>query len=155
MSLTAAKERIAAHCTAVLADPEAKIGLLGELLDLADSRASPTAEGIRAEAAALAQLSLVAVFKDIVPAYRIRPPTDEELAVKVSKEVAQLRKYEQALLQCYQSFLKLLLAEVQRAESLARRGEGGGGQRGGAPQPWRAWVPSWAPCRTSTFGRTC
>mgnify|MGYP001278637092 CR=1 FL=1 len=73
------------------------------------------AEGIRAEAAALAQLSLVAVFKDIVPAYRIRPPTDEELAVKVSKEVAQLRKYEQALLQCYQSFLKLLLAEVQRA----------------------------------------
>ena len=31
----------------------------------------------------LALLSLLAVFKDILPAYRIRPPTEKELQVRV------------------------------------------------------------------------
>lgn len=38
----------------------------------------------------LAILSLLAVFKDILPSYRIRLPSTKELAVRVSKETKKL-----------------------------------------------------------------
>lgn len=50
----------------------------------------------------LAMISLLAVFKDIMPTYRIRLPTDKEMAMKVSKEVKRMRDYERALLGGYQ-----------------------------------------------------
>jgi nucleolar complex protein 3 len=56
----------------------------------------------------LAIMSLLAVFKDILPSYRIRLPTEQEMAVKVSKETKKIWDYEKALLQHYQQFLKLL-----------------------------------------------
>ena len=56
----------------------------------------------------LALMSLLAVFKDILPSYRIRLPTDQEMAVKVSKDTKKLWDYEKALLQHYQQYLKLL-----------------------------------------------
>ena len=53
-------------------------------------------------------LSLAAVFKDILPGYRIRPPTDKELSMAVSKEVKKLRDHESGLLRAYQvSFLSI------------------------------------------------
>jgi nucleolar complex protein 3 len=52
--------------------------------------------------ARLAMLSLAAVFRDILPGYRVRLPTEKELAVAVSKEVKKLREYESALLRAYQ-----------------------------------------------------
>lgn len=54
------------------------------------------------QVARLAMLSLAAVFKDVVPGYRIRLPTDKELAMPVSKEVKRLRDYESTLLRSYQ-----------------------------------------------------
>lgn len=54
-------------------------------------------------------VSLLAVFKDICPGYRIRLPTDKELEVKVSKEVQRVRDYEAALLKSYQNYLRTLL----------------------------------------------
>lgn len=50
----------------------------------------------------LAQLSLLAVMRDIVPGYRIRLPTEKELAVPVSKDVQRVREYESTLLRLYQ-----------------------------------------------------
>ncbi len=50
----------------------------------------------------LAQLSLLAVMRDIVPGYRIRLPTEKELAAPVSKDVQRVRTYESTLLQLYQ-----------------------------------------------------
>lgn len=47
-------------------------------------------------------LSLAAVFKDILPGYKIRAPTDKELAMAVSKDVKRLRDHESALLRAYQ-----------------------------------------------------
>lgn len=47
-------------------------------------------------------LSLAAVFKDILPGYRVRLPTEKELAMPVSKEVKKMRDYESALLRSYQ-----------------------------------------------------
>ena len=48
-------------------------------------------------------LSLAAVFKDILPGYKIRPPTEKELAMPVSKEVKKLRDHESGLLRAYQA----------------------------------------------------
>ena len=47
-------------------------------------------------------LSLLAVFKDILPGYRIRLPTEKELEIPVSKEVKQTRDYESMQLRLYQ-----------------------------------------------------
>ena len=61
------------------------------------------------QTARLASLSLLAVFRDILPGYRIRLPTEKEQEVVVSKEIKRLRDYESTLLRCYQvRLLKLL-----------------------------------------------
>lgn len=49
------------------------------------------------------------MYKDVLPAYRIRLPTEKELAMPVSKEVKRLREYESTLLKGYQTYLKHLL----------------------------------------------
>ena len=69
-------------------------------------------------------LSLVAVFKDILPGFRIRLPTEKELGMPISKEVKKVRDYEAALLRAYQAFLKALLnaARGQRGLGFARAG---------------------------------
>ena len=58
--------------------------------------------------AKLALLSLMAVFRDILPGYRIRPLTPAELQVTVTKEVQRMRDYEMALLKAFQAYLQLL-----------------------------------------------
>lgn len=62
---------------------------------------------------ALALLSQLAVFKDIVPGYRIRALTEHEKAEKVSQMVQKTRDWEQGLVGVYQNYLKLLEAEVK------------------------------------------
>lgn len=62
----------------------------------------------RDQFSSLAILSLLAIFKDILPAYRIRLPSTKEMAVKVSKDTKKMWDYERALLHTYQDFLKLL-----------------------------------------------
>jgi nucleolar complex protein 3 len=60
----------------------------------------------------LAILSQLAVFKDIIPGYRIRPLTEVEKAEKVSQQVARTREWEQGLVVVYQSYLRALEAEL-------------------------------------------
>jgi nucleolar complex protein 3 len=59
-----------------------------------------------------ALLSLMAVFSDILPGYRIRKLSDAELDVKVTKAVQKTRNYEAALLKAYQSYVRLLRGVV-------------------------------------------
>jgi nucleolar complex protein 3 len=54
------------------------------------------------QVARLAMLSLAAVFRDVLPGYRIRLPTEKELAMPVSKEQRALREHESMLLRAYQ-----------------------------------------------------
>lgn len=61
----------------------------------------------------LAILSQLAVFKDILPGYRIRALTDTEKAEKVSQMVARTREWEQGLVGVYQSYLQTLEAEIK------------------------------------------
>jgi len=63
----------------------------------------------------LAFLSQLAVFKDIIPGYRIRPLTDKEKEEKVSQMVQRVRDYEQGLVTVYQSYLQVLEKDIKGA----------------------------------------
>lgn len=62
------------------------------------------------QVAKLSMLSIFAVMRDVIPAYKIRPQHEREKDdVVQSKEVKQLWAHENALLKAYQSYLKVLL----------------------------------------------
>jgi nucleolar complex protein 3 len=107
------KVEIATLCEAMLEDPETgllsrsgsgggkgKGSRMAALLSLLED------DDVKVQALAMA--SLLAVFRDLAPAYRIRLPTEKELQVKASKEVKQTREYERTLLSSYQAYLKHL-----------------------------------------------
>lgn len=50
----------------------------------------------------------MSVYRDIIPSYRIRPLTDIEENMKITKEVKKLRNYEQALVRSYKSYAEML-----------------------------------------------
>lgn len=54
----------------------------------------------------LALLTQLAVYKDIIPGYRIRPLTALEEETQVSREVKKMREYEKSLLSNYEMYLK-------------------------------------------------
>jgi nucleolar complex protein 3 len=56
----------------------------------------------------LSLAALMAVYKDIIPGYRIRPLTEEEQNIKISKEIKKLRGFEQGLLAGYQIYVENL-----------------------------------------------
>ncbi len=64
----------------------------------------------------------MAVYKDVIPGYRIRPASEESAGEKLSKEVRRLRAYEQALLSGYQAYLRGLARYAR--ESPAASGSG-------------------------------
>ena len=55
----------------------------------------------------IAMLSLQAVFKDILPGYKIRADIDES-SINLSKDVRKQHNYESMLLRSYQEFLRIL-----------------------------------------------
>ncbi|KAJ3113434.1 Nucleolar complex protein 3 [Phlyctochytrium bullatum] len=95
-----AQEELAAIASSIMENPEEKASMLKRFKDI--SRTHDT------HILKLCLLTQLAVFKDIIPGYRIRPLTDIEKQQKVSKEVKQLRSYEEGLLSNYQSYLQLL-----------------------------------------------
>ncbi|KAL7516601.1 hypothetical protein ACHAWX_001599 [Stephanocyclus meneghinianus] len=108
-----------------------------KLIDLA----SPSTNGHDAHAARLAMLSLLAIFQDILPSYRIRLPTEAEMAVRVSKEIKQTWDYERKLLQVYQKYLQLLERTWEngkwgnqfRLEDTEKKGKHNNSRGGGGP----------------------
>ena len=95
------KARVGATCQGVMEDPEGKWTDLREVCKLCEDRDGQIAR--------LAALSMVLVFKDVCPGYRIRPPTPKELAMKVSKETQKLRDFEAGLLKTYGNFVRVLV----------------------------------------------
>lgn len=53
-------------------------------------------------------LTQLAVYKDVIPGYRIRPGSEDPAEQKLSKEVKRVRTYEHALVTGYQVYLKEL-----------------------------------------------
>ncbi|KAI0030754.1 nucleolar complex-associated protein-domain-containing protein [Vararia minispora EC-137] len=120
--IQAAKEQIAGICQEIVADPENNLGLLRRLHTfslpeiITPTRPEPVPNDplIRK----LAMLSQLAVFKDVIPGYRIRALTDKEKAEKVSQIVARTREWEQGLVSVYQAYLKSLEHELKAKEGL-------------------------------------
>ncbi|KAI0011826.1 nucleolar complex-associated protein 3 [Xylariaceae sp. FL0662B] len=67
----------------------------------------------------------LAVYKDLIPGYRIRPMTEDALKEKLSKEVRRERTYEQSLISGYQAYVKDL---TRYAKAGRKQAEGSRGQ---------------------------
>ncbi len=92
-----AKEELARMASLINEDPEEHVGGLKTLTQIASSR-TPTVKK-------LALATQLAVFKDVIPGYRIRPIAEADQTEKVSKEVRRIRAFEQTLVASYQNYL--------------------------------------------------
>jgi len=99
-SLIQKKELIAKLATTIIETPETQMGKLKELQELCTDTDITVKK--------LSIISVLKIYKDILPGYHIRELTEKELAIKISKEVRQLRDYEFTLLRSYQSYLQIL-----------------------------------------------
>ncbi|KAF2400715.1 nucleolar complex protein-like protein 3 [Trichodelitschia bisporula] len=102
-----AKEELARLAGLINEDPEEHAPALKALAHVA---ASPNVAVKK-----LAMATQCAVYKDIIPGYRIRPIGEDDMGSKISKEVRKLRQYEQGLVGGYQDYIREL-------EKLARGG---------------------------------
>ena len=91
------KAMIAGIASKVVASPEENLHLLKELRKISQS--------MKGHVAVLAILTEAKLFTDIAPAYKIRALSKKESDVKVSKQVARLRQYEESLLSHYKRFV--------------------------------------------------
>ncbi|XP_043110025.1 nucleolar complex protein 3 homolog [Puntigrus tetrazona] len=107
--LTEKKLRIASLSSAVLSDPHVNIKRLKELRAMLMETDPCIAVTVRK----LVMVSLLEVFKDVVPSYRIRPLTEEEKATKVKKETLQLREFEEGIVSQYKFYLEDLEQTVK------------------------------------------
>ncbi|PCH38232.1 nucleolar complex-associated protein 3 [Wolfiporia cocos MD-104 SS10] len=121
--IQSAKEQIAGICQEIVSDPENSIGLLRRLhtFSLPEISTPSHPEPVPNDAVIrkLTLLSQLAVFRDIIPGYRIRALTEKEKAEKVSQMVQRTRDWEQGLVSVYQSYLRTLEAEVKAKSELA------------------------------------
>ena len=97
-----AKEELARLATSINEDPEEHAGMFRALGQIAAS-SNPTIKK-------LALATQLAVYKDVIPGYRIRPIAEVDQTEKVSKDVRRLRAFEQSLVSSYQVYIRDLAA---------------------------------------------
>ena len=93
-----AKEELARLASLVNEDPEEHAGAFRTLGQITAS-SNPTIKK-------LGLATQLAVYKDIIPGYRIRPIAEIDQTEKVSKDVRRLRAFEQSLVSSYQAYIK-------------------------------------------------
>ncbi|NXD75551.1 NOC3L protein, partial [Halcyon senegalensis] len=98
------KVHIAALASAILSEPDNNIKKLKELRAMLMEQDPNVAVIVRK----LVMVSLMEIFKDIVPSYKIRPLTEAEKATKVKKETQKLREFEEGLVSQYKFYLENL-----------------------------------------------
>ncbi|KAI9723410.1 MAG: hypothetical protein M1812_001294 [Candelaria pacifica] len=106
-----AKEELARIASLINEDPEEHAGSFRTLSHFTSS------PNLTIKKLALA--TQLAVFKDVIPGYRIRPVAEDEMKEKLSREVRHLRNFEQALVSSYQGYVRELgvLAKAGRGTS--------------------------------------
>ena len=114
-----ARNAVGEACLRVLQSPESSLPVLRELLMLCGDGDAAVCR--------LVTLSLAAVFRDVLPGYRVNEKAlaagEDEKGVTLSKEVAARNAYELGLLQSYRSYVATLAKGVKdeaRAEASAR-----------------------------------
>lgn len=107
-----AQEELAKLAMAVNENPEENVSAFKALAEIGETKI-PAIQ-------MLALMTQMTVYKDIIPGYRIRPAEDFAKE-KLSKEVRQLRQYEQSLISGYQNYIKELarLAKLPAGSSKA------------------------------------
>ncbi|KAH0521319.1 Nucleolar complex protein 3-like protein [Microtus ochrogaster] len=98
------KIQIAALASAILSDPENNIKKLKELRSMLMEQDPDVAVTVRK----LVFISLMELFKDITPSYKIRPLTEAEKSTKIRKETQKLREFEEGLVSQYKFYLENL-----------------------------------------------
>ncbi|KAG0143847.1 hypothetical protein CROQUDRAFT_48234 [Cronartium quercuum f. sp. fusiforme G11] len=121
----AARVEIADLAREAIADPEMSLGLLKRLIALClPSIKAEDGTVIKIDPAIrfMAILSLLSVFLDIIPGYRIRALGEAEKQAAVSQMVARQREWEDGLVSVYKRFLEICEKEVVSAGVLAAVG---------------------------------
>ncbi|XP_044276584.1 nucleolar complex protein 3 homolog isoform X1 [Varanus komodoensis] len=103
------KLQIAALASAILSDPENNIKKLKELRAMLMEQDPNVAVIVRK----LVMISLLELFKDITPSYKIRALTEREKNTKVKKETQKLREFEEGLVSQYKFYLENLEQTVK------------------------------------------
>uniref|UniRef100_A0A452TC18 Nucleolar complex protein 3 homolog n=1 Tax=Ursus maritimus TaxID=29073 RepID=A0A452TC18_URSMA len=98
------KMHIAALGSAILGDPESNIKKLKEIRSMLTEQDPDVAVTVRK----LVIISLLELFKDITPSYKIRPLTEAEKSTKIRKETQKLREFEEGLVSQYKFYLENL-----------------------------------------------
>lgn len=111
------KLRIAELSNSILENPQESVPELRELCKLCHDKDSD----VNITTRKLALVSLMTVFKDIIPGYPIRLTTEKEQGVQLSKDVKMLRDFEEGLLKQYQRYLQILEATVQEYVKLQKK----------------------------------
>ncbi|KAL2205009.1 nucleolar complex-associated protein 3 [Sarocladium strictum] len=95
-----AQEELAKLAMAVNENPEDHVGAFKSLAKIGTDSKVPQVQ-------MLALMTQMTVYKDVIPGYRIRPAEDMAKE-QLTKEVRQLRQYEQALISGYHNYIKEL-----------------------------------------------
>ncbi|GLV36370.1 uncharacterized protein CBL_08862 [Carabus blaptoides fortunei] len=101
-ALRTRKIHIGTLCSGLLENPEEKITNFKTLLKIMEEDTAEVYFTVRK----LATVSLLEVFKDLLPSYQIKHYENSE--VKLKKDTLQLQKYENVLLQYYKNYLQRL-----------------------------------------------
>lgn len=103
VQIVQAKEEMAHIAMLINEDPEEHVKLFKKLAEYVDKAS------MHAAIKKLALATQAAIFKDVIPGYRIRPIAEEVgKNEKISKEVRQLRGFEQSLLSSYVHYVQQL-----------------------------------------------
>ena len=111
-----AKEEMARIATMLNEDPEENAGAFKSMAHFGQSQNTTITK--------LALTVQLAVYKDVIPGYRIRPLSGEDMETKVSKDVRKLRAYEQALIGSYQGYIR----ELSKLAQSGKDGTSGDGR---------------------------
>ena len=93
-----AKTNLAKIAAQINEDPECNVDALNKLADYSKSSHFTIVK--------LGLATQVAVYRDIIPGYRIQPVTTNDKHERVSKEVRRLRHFEQTLVKAYGAFVQ-------------------------------------------------
>ncbi|KAJ2598257.1 hypothetical protein EV177_007564, partial [Coemansia sp. RSA 1804] len=105
--IVAQQNRLASIADMVMQDVEANMGGLKHLHAISDDKDPKVKQ--------LGLLTQLAVYRDILPDYRIRELTEKEKQTKVTRDVRQQRIFEERLVKNYSIYLKQLFAAVKHA----------------------------------------
>ncbi|KAI0840465.1 nucleolar complex-associated protein 3 [Hypoxylon sp. FL0890] len=111
-----AKEELAKIALMLNESPDENIGAFKALAKIGQSRIP-----------AIQKLTLatqLAVYKDVIPGYRIRPVAEDGPEEKLSKDVRRLRTFEQSLIAGYQAYVRDLTRYAKAGRHQGGKGQG-------------------------------